>query len=100
MSNINEVVVRYVAAWNERDPKRRRDGRRSMGVLHPRCADLDVHRETVVAYVRHMANGTVNREVRTFKTTCWPCRNGWPARGSRTWRWRRPESIGNRFGTF
>jgi hypothetical protein len=25
MSNINEVVVRYVAAWNERDPKRRRD---------------------------------------------------------------------------
>ena len=64
-----------------------------MGVLHPRCADLDVHRETVVAYVRHMANGTVNREVRTFKTTCWPCRNGWPARGSRTWRWRRPESI-------
>ena len=25
MSNINEVVVCYVAAWNERDPKRRRD---------------------------------------------------------------------------
>jgi hypothetical protein len=25
MSNINEIVVRYVAAWNERDPKRRRD---------------------------------------------------------------------------
>ena len=25
MSNVNEVVVRYVAAWNERDPKRRRD---------------------------------------------------------------------------
>ena len=25
MSNINEIVVRYVAAWNERHPKRRRD---------------------------------------------------------------------------
>jgi SnoaL-like domain len=25
MSNINEVVVRYVAAWNERDSRRRRD---------------------------------------------------------------------------
>ena len=25
MSNINEVVVRYIAAWNERDATRRRD---------------------------------------------------------------------------
>jgi hypothetical protein len=25
MSNVNEAVVRYLAAWNERDPKRRRD---------------------------------------------------------------------------
>lgn len=25
MINVNETVVRYVAAWNERDPKRRRD---------------------------------------------------------------------------
>jgi len=25
MSNINEAVVNYLAAWNERDPKRRRD---------------------------------------------------------------------------
>ena len=25
MSNINEVVVRYLAAWNEREAKRRRD---------------------------------------------------------------------------
>ena len=25
MPNINETVVRYLAAWNERDPKRRRD---------------------------------------------------------------------------
>jgi hypothetical protein len=25
MTNINETVVRYIAAWNERDPKRRRE---------------------------------------------------------------------------
>jgi hypothetical protein len=25
MNNVNETVVRYIAAWNERDPKRRRD---------------------------------------------------------------------------
>jgi hypothetical protein len=25
MGNVNEVVVRYLAAWNEREPKRRRD---------------------------------------------------------------------------
>jgi SnoaL-like domain len=25
MTNINETVVRYIAAWNERDAKRRRD---------------------------------------------------------------------------
>jgi hypothetical protein len=24
MANVNETVVRYIAAWNERDPKRRR----------------------------------------------------------------------------
>jgi len=25
MSNVNELVVRYIAAWNEKDAKRRRD---------------------------------------------------------------------------
>ena len=40
-----------------------------MEVLYPHCAGLDVHKNTVVACVRHMVNGTVNREVRTFKTT-------------------------------
>jgi hypothetical protein len=25
MKNVNETVVRYLAAWNERDPKRRRE---------------------------------------------------------------------------
>src|SRR5512143_3185784 len=41
----------------------------SMEVLYPHCAGLDVHKVTVVACVRHTANGTVRREVRTFKTT-------------------------------
>ena len=40
-----------------------------MEVLHPHCAGLDVHKDTVVACVRHMTNRTVKREVRTFKTT-------------------------------
>ena len=40
-----------------------------MEVLYPHCAGLDVHKDTVVACVRHMANGAVRREVRTFKTT-------------------------------
>jgi transposase len=40
-----------------------------MEVLHPHCTGLDVHKDTVVACVRHMANGAARREVRTFKTT-------------------------------
>jgi transposase len=40
-----------------------------MEVLYPHCTGLDVHKDTVVACVRHMVNGTVKREVRTFKTT-------------------------------
>jgi transposase len=40
-----------------------------MEVLHPHCAGLDVHKDTVVACVRHTVEGKVNREVRSFKTT-------------------------------
>jgi transposase len=40
-----------------------------MEVLYPHCAGLDVHKDTVVACVRHMVDGSVKREVRTFKTT-------------------------------
>jgi len=40
----------------------------NMEVLYQHCAGLDVHKDTVVACVRHMTNGTVKREVRTFKT--------------------------------
>jgi transposase len=38
-----------------------------MDVLYPRCAGLDVHKETVVAYVRCVST-PVRREVRTFST--------------------------------
>ena len=40
-----------------------------MEVLHRHCAGLDIHKDTVVACVRHMVDGTVTREVKTFKTT-------------------------------
>jgi transposase len=39
-----------------------------MEVLYAHCAGLDVHKNTVVACVRHMHEGLVKREVRTFKT--------------------------------
>src|SRR3954449_4778766 len=40
-----------------------------MDVLYPRCAGLDVHKDTVVAAVRIAADGPANTEVRTFDTT-------------------------------
>ena len=40
-----------------------------MEVLHPHCAGLDVHKDTVVACVRHMVEGKVTTHVKTFKTT-------------------------------
>jgi transposase len=42
-----------------------------MEVLHPRCAGLDVHRDTVVACIRLQAVGTgkPTHELRTFGTT-------------------------------
>ena len=40
-----------------------------MDVLYPRCAGLDVHKDTVVAAVRIVANGTARTEVRGFDTT-------------------------------
>jgi len=40
-----------------------------MEVLHPHCAGLDVHKDSVVACVRHMVEGRVTPHVKTFKTT-------------------------------
>jgi len=40
-----------------------------MDILLPLCADLDVHKDTVVACLRRVVKGKVEREVRTFGTT-------------------------------
>jgi transposase len=40
-----------------------------MEVLHPRCAGLDVHKDTVVACGRIVSGGQVRQEVRRFGTT-------------------------------
>lgn len=40
-----------------------------MEVLYPKCAGLDVHRDTVVACARIAADGAVNQDVRTFGAT-------------------------------
>jgi hypothetical protein len=40
-----------------------------MELLHRRCCGLDVHKETVVACLRLVADGEVTTEVRTFQTT-------------------------------
>jgi transposase len=40
-----------------------------MDVLYPRCAGLDVHKDTVVACVRVASDGAATIEVRTFDTT-------------------------------
>lgn len=45
-----------------------RNGGHVMDVLHPNCAGLDVHKDTVVACGRRVVGGKVVREVRTFKT--------------------------------
>jgi len=40
-----------------------------MDTLHPHCAGLDVHKDTVVACARHQPpQGRVRTEVRTFAT--------------------------------
>ena len=40
-----------------------------MELLHPHCAGLDLHKETVVACIRHMVDGEVTTEVKSFQTT-------------------------------
>jgi transposase len=40
-----------------------------MGIIHDRCAGLDVHKKTVVACVRHVTpEGAVEKQTRTFGT--------------------------------
>src|SRR3954466_8596671 len=44
-------------------------GEEVMEVMYPRCAGLDVHKETVVACVRIASGGEASSSVRTFATT-------------------------------
>ena len=69
-----------------------------MDVLHPRCAGLDVHKDSVVAAVRLAEPGGVRSEARRFDATrggggpaarppspppprldCWRWATGWPS---------------------
>src|SRR3989442_3939502 len=47
----------------------RRDTEAIMEVICPRCAGLDVHKQTVVACARIVGEGPALQEVRTFATT-------------------------------
>ena len=70
-----------------------------MDILYERVAGLDVHKDTVVACVRIMADGKATRECRTFATATEQLveLRAWLKKaGARTWRWRRPASIGCR----
>ena len=40
-----------------------------MEVIYPRCAGLDVHKQTVVACARIAGEGAATQQVRTFETT-------------------------------
>ena len=40
-----------------------------MQVIYPRCAGLDVHKQTVVACVRIAGDGSLSQQVRSFDTT-------------------------------
>src|SRR5271165_1448436 len=40
-----------------------------MEVLYPHCAGLDVHKDMVLACLRHTVDGAIKREIRTVKTT-------------------------------
>lgn len=57
--------------WIPGSLRRRREVREvAMEVLYPRCAGLDVHKDTVVAAVRLTGgDGLLRREVETFATT-------------------------------
>jgi hypothetical protein len=72
-----------------------------MELLHRRCCGLDVHKETVVACLRLVADGKVTTEVRTFQTITSDllrCRSGWRQTSARISPWRRPASTGSQFG--
>jgi transposase len=54
---VADADIAFLAPWED------------MELLHRRCCGLDVHKETVVACLRLVADGKVTTEVRTFQTT-------------------------------
>ena len=44
-----------------------------MELLYPHCAGLDVHKNSVVACVRHMVDGKITTRFKTLKTTTSTC---------------------------
>jgi hypothetical protein len=63
MTNVNETVVSYIAAWNEQDPKRRRDlvvrhGPRTAATSTPIVAAPVTARSTPCS-LRHRRNSQV-----------------------------------------
>src|SRR3979411_501049 len=63
--------ARFLGFFSDRRLCRRRERWRriSMDVLYERVAGLDVHKDTVVACVRIVADGKTKRECRTFSST-------------------------------
>src|SRR5436309_3613545 len=59
----------YRIRFSSTPRRRRKRAEESMEVIYPRCAGLDVHKETVVACLRIVERGEVSRSVRTFATT-------------------------------
>ena len=73
-----------------------------MEILHGRCAGLDVHKDTVVASIRVVTTGGIERETRTFGTTTGDLLelSDWLVQNGPTPQWRRRGSTGGQSGTF
>ena len=72
-----------------------------MDVIYPRCAGLDVHKQTVVACVRIAGDGPPLQEVRTFATTTsglLALATGSTPSASSMSAWRPPACTGSRCG--
>ena len=75
-----------------------------MELLHPHCAGLDVHKDSVVACIRHMVDGKVSDRGQDLPDhnpgTDGLVRLAIRSRRARISPWRRPASTGSRSGTF
>jgi hypothetical protein len=67
--------------------RRYRDKEGIMDILYPRCAGLDVHKDSVVAAVRIAAAGAATTAASSTASTCWlgPAREGLAAFAGLWW---------------